>query len=199
MHPQVFQAFERICAERGADGSVLEVGAVPSGESLLCLESLAGAREKVGVSLDGPSAYRDFRVRKANANDLGCFEEGRFDTVLCNSVLEHDPFFWKSAAEMRRVAKPGGLIVIGVPGFVRGPSRRKSGWTSRFFPGRLIIRGRAESRRASTPVLRVHDFPSDYYRFSPAAVSEVLLAGLEDVRMIILLNPPRIVGSGLKP
>lgn len=198
MHPDQFQAFERIVAERGAGGSVLEIGAVPSEDSLLCLGSLRAATRKVGVNLDGPSTYRDFDIIKADANDLSCFRDGEFDTVLCNAVLEHDPFFWKSLEEMRRVTRTGGLIVIGVPGFAgprpagRGARFARSPWLRRLF-------SRRGSLLVSTPVLRLHDCPADYYRFSFRAVAEVFMRGLNDVRVFSHMRPPRIIGSGIKP
>jgi len=194
MHPDQFQAFERICAERGAGGAVLEIGAVPSEDSLLCLGSLRAAPRKVGVNLDGPSTFRDFAILRANANDLSCFRDGEFDTVLCNAVLEHDLFFWRSLEEMRRVTRPGGLIIIGVPGFVASPP---TGWRARFV--RSAFPRRRESLRSSTPVLRVHNCPSDYYRFSPQAVAELFMRGLKDVRVFSHMTPPRIIGSGIKP
>ncbi len=193
MHPKQFRAFDRICAERGAGGSVLEVGAVPSGDSLLCLESLRAATGKVGVNLDGPAAYRDFAILKADANDLTCFDDGTFDTVLCNAVLEHDLRFWKSLEEMRRVTRSGGLIVIGVPGFVEsGPGK----WLARI---RRVPVIRALRAGVSTPVLRFHGYPSDYYRFSPRAVTDLFMEGLRDVRVFSHMKPPRIIGSGFKP
>ena len=199
MHPIQFQAFERICGERGAGGSVLEIGAVPSEDSLLCLGSLRNATRKVGVNLDGPSTYRDFAILKADANDLSCFRDGEFDTVLCNAVLEHDLFFWRSLDEMRRVTRAGGLIVIGVPGF-GGPHPVR--WSARIvrspFVWALFPR-RIESFLVSTPVLRLHDRPSDYYRFSPRSVAELFMRGLIDVRILIHMRPPRIIGSGIKP
>ena len=199
MHPDQFQAFERICAERGAGGAVLEIGAVPSEDSLLCLGSLRAAPRKVGVNLDGPSTFRDFAILRANANDLSCFRDGEFDTVLCNAVLEHDLFFWRSLEEMRRVTRPGGLIIIGVPGFIKSHQAR---WRARIIRSSLVRAlspRRGESLLASTPVLQIHDDPSDYYRFSPQAVAELFMRGLKDVRVLSHMTPPRIIGSGIKP
>ncbi len=199
MHPEQFQAFDRICAERGAGGSVLEIGALPSEDSLLCLGSLGAASRKVGINLEGPSAYRDFAILKADANDLTCFRDGEFDTVLCNAVLEHDLFFWKSLEEMRRVTRKGGLIVIGVPGFVAARTARWLALIGRAPFVRALLPRRGRSLLASTPVLRIHDYPSDYYRFSPRAVAELFMRGLNDVRVISHMDPPRIIGSGIKP
>src|SRR3972149_6688643 len=117
MHPRVYQEFERICSERNIAGSVLEVGALASRASLLCMKSLRNATEKVGINLTGPQKFADFTILKGNANSMSCFEDDKFDAVLCNAMLEHDRCFWKTVAEIRRVAKPGGLIVIGVPGY----------------------------------------------------------------------------------
>ena len=199
MHPNQFQAFERICAERGAGGSVLEIGAVPSPDSLLCLKSLGAATRKVGINLDGPSTYRDFAILKANSNDLSCFRDGEFDTVLCNAVLEHDLMFWRSLEEMRRVTRTGGLIIIGVPGFTASRPARWRARISRSRFVRAVFPRRSESFLASTPVLQVHDHPSDYYRFSPQAVVELFMRGMKDVQVFSHMRPPRIICSGIKP
>ncbi len=47
MHPRVYEEFDRIVSARGVAGSVLEVGALPSEESLLCMDSLRGL-ERIG-------------------------------------------------------------------------------------------------------------------------------------------------------
>ncbi|MBI1833781.1 MAG: methyltransferase domain-containing protein [Candidatus Andersenbacteria bacterium] len=43
------------------------------------------------------------------------FESASFDTVLCVEVLEHVPYPAKALAELYRVLRPGGYIVITVP------------------------------------------------------------------------------------
>lgn len=199
MHSKIFAEFERICARRGAAGDVLEVGAVPSDDSLLCLKALAGAKSKVGVNLEGPAHFRDFEILRADANELSCFPGESFDTVLCNSVLEHDKYFWKSAGEMRRVTRPGGLIVFGVPGFITLPAERTASRLARLLSRLRITPSLLDPLDASTLTLRTHAFPGDYYRFSPQAVREVLLDGLEDTGLHTLMVPPRIIGVGVKP
>ncbi len=197
MHPRQYAAFERICSARGAGGAVLEIGAVPSDESLLCMACLAGSTEKVGISLDGPHRYRDFDILQGTANAMGCFPDQHFDTVLSNSVFEHDPFFWKTLAEIRRIAKPGALVVIGVPGYgdVRVRWRRVLWQVSRLPAIGALVRGRL----ASTPTLVIHRHPGDYYRFSRQAVEEVLCAGMRDVQVHSHMMPPRFIASGFMP
>ena len=51
MRPRIYREFERICRRRKAGGAVLEIGAVPSDESLLNMECLENAPKKVGVNL----------------------------------------------------------------------------------------------------------------------------------------------------
>lgn len=43
------------------------------------------------------------------------FEDDCFDAVFCSQVLEHVRSPWQAAAEMARVLKPGGHLVITVP------------------------------------------------------------------------------------
>lgn len=199
MHADVFAVFDRVCATRRAGGDVLEVGAVPSGESLLCLPALAGASSWIGVNLDGPHRFQHFKILRADANALSCFQDDSFDTVVCNAVLEHNRHFWKATAEMRRVTRPGGLIVIGVPGFTTWPAERRASRIARL-SRRLGLPGRfADAADASTLTLRIHNFPSDYYRFTADAMRDVLLDGLVAVDVETILCPPRIIGAGIKP
>lgn len=197
MHPKEYEAMEQICSERGAGGAVLEVGAVPSDESLLCMKCLQNAREKIGIDLGGPHRYRDFEILKVNANSMDVFEDHRFDTVLCNATLEHDPFFWLTLSEIRRVTRPGGLVVIGVPAYDKLRVEKVVGRLARIpLLGRMLNR---LGLPACTLTLQRHDFPGDYYRFSPQAVREVFFQGMDDVRVLTLMVPPRVIGSGRVP
>ena len=196
MHPLVFKEFERICTSRPAKGHVLEIGAVPSDESLLCLEALREAKSKTGINLEGPYSCRDFEILPINANQMEPFEDNRFDTVLCNSTLEHDPFFWKTLREIRRVLRPGGLLVIGVPGLTDRPEHQPQLPYGRIPLLSSIFRSRSEAMAASTTTLRIHNFPGDFYRFTPQAVKEVFFARMMGVEVVTIMAPPRIIGSG---
>ncbi len=43
------------------------------------------------------------------------FDAASFDSVLCSEVLEHVPDDQKAVAELRRVLKPGGVLIVTVP------------------------------------------------------------------------------------
>ena len=198
MHSAVFQAFDRICRAQGVNGQVLEIGARPSPDTLLCLPALDGATQRVGIDLDGPHQWDGMTILAGNANRMTMFADASFDAVLCNSVLEHDPRFWQTLGEIDRVLKPGGIFVAGVPGYGamgNTPGRRLIALL-RHWPG--FSRGLGLPQ-VSSATLGLHNFPGDYYRFSKQAVAEVFLAGYEQPEVISVLMPPRFIGWGRKP
>ena len=123
------------------------------------------------------------------------FADASFDTILCNSVLEHDPFFWRTLAEIRRVARRGALIAVGVPGFAKLPAERVLAGLGRLPLFGPLVGGLS----VSTLVLQVHHYPTDCYRFTPTAVREVFLEGLDETEVRTIMMPPRIIGVGRKP
>jgi len=196
MHPTIYSIYEEICTERHAGEPVLEIGAVPSEESLLNMKSLRHLTEKIGVNMDGSYSYQDFNILKENANDLSCFQDGQFATVLCNAVLEHDKCFWKTIAEIKRVTQSGGLIVIGTPGYTQFKLDK--------YLKHLAIKSPFLKRHVgvlinSTLTYHIHNAPGDYYRFSPQAFKEVFFEGLNEVQIQTVMMPPRIIGTGIKP
>ena len=155
----------------------LEVGGLMGADSLLRFPELARA-ERYCLNLVEMPGDGEITAVTGNANDMrDVFEDDLFDLVLCSATLEHDKRFWLSVAEMRRVLKPGGLLIISVPGYVKDPERDH---------------GRA------THTYRVH-YRFDYYRFSEQAVREVFFEGMRRVRVRPVMAPPRIFGHGYKP
>ena len=68
-------------------------------------EAVAAARRR---------GHRDVRV--ARVEDLP-FPDGAFDLVTCLDVIEHTPDDRATLAELRRVTRPGGLLVVTVPAY----------------------------------------------------------------------------------
>ena len=178
MHPKVQRRIFDIVAESGMrPGRVLEVGGRTNQNSLLRAPGLAGA-ERIALNLVKMTDQDGITGIVGNGNDMsGLFEDEAFDMVLCNAMLEHDRYFWRSLAEMKRVLRAGGLLVIGVPGYVEDPER---------------------DHGKSTHTYKVH-YKVDYYRFSEQAVREVFFEGMRAVEVDPIMAPPRIIGSGYKP
>jgi SAM-dependent methyltransferase len=63
----------------------------------------------------------DIEARTDNVNYLGDIQDMRsvpsdtFDTAICLEVLEHVPDPFRAAAEIRRVLKPGGVLIASTP------------------------------------------------------------------------------------
>jgi SAM-dependent methyltransferase len=188
MPPQIYKKFEEIISQFDVS-RVLEIGAVPSTQSLLTSHCLVSA-EKVGLNLVA-GRFRDFEIVEGNTNNMDFLSDASFDCVLCNAVLEHDKYFWKSISEMKRVLAPGGLLAIGTPSyrnfsfhgftkFIKGANRMSS------------------FLRLFTFCARVHNAPGDYYRFSEQTFAELFFEGFCKVKIESLLIPPITVGYGLK-
>lgn len=195
MNSMVRAKLEEICERRwNGRGRVLEIGAIAEDDSFLDSHVFSRADERIGINLDVPRKGHNFQIVEGNANDMHMFESDSFDLVISNALLEHDPMFWRTLQEARRVAKPGALIVIGVPGFT------DIRWLKQMQRiGRKLGMRRSSRLRGlltSTMTFRVHNDPGDYYRFSEQAMAQVLLADCADVETESILLPPRIVGSG---
>ena len=191
MHPIVYTSFRKIIASLRPAGRVLEIGAQPNRTALLAMTELTSL-DRVGINLFPESEFEGFKILQGNANCMAMFDDCSFDMILSNAMLEHDQRFWLTCAEIRRVIKPGGIAVIGVPGFSRssdlstlkidkpdGPSG--PGWQD------------------STLTYRYHGFPHDYYRFSERAVRDVLLEGFSIASVTTIMIPPRIITTGRWP
>ena len=194
MHPTIYQAFERLGAYAAGE-RVLEVGATPDPSSLFNLAFLQG-KHRVGLNLFA-AEFDGVQIIEGNANDIP-FEDDTFDVVLSNATLEHDPFFWKSALEMRRVLAPGGVLMLGVPGFAESKAESLVHRVAARLP--WIVR-HTNPLASATLTFKVHYDEGkfgDYYRFSRMAVEEVLFEGMEILALESVMSPPRFVGAARK-
>lgn len=102
--------------EHGVPKRVLDVGSRHiNGTVKDCIReaSLGMPEEIIGVDfMDGENV--DIVL---NGHDLDTvFEPGSFDLVTCTETLEHDDKFWLTVEQMRKMVKPGGWLLITVPG-----------------------------------------------------------------------------------
>ena len=181
MHHRVQRRFAEIFELTAiAPRRALEVGGRTGPTSLLRFPQLADA-ERFCVNLEPIKDQDGITAITGNANDLHMFRDSSFDLVVSNAMFEHDPHFWLSLGEMRRVLKPGGLMVIGVPGFVANAADAAQGLP-----------------KDATLTYEFHT-AVDYYRFTPMAVEQVFFEGFESVTVGTVLMPPRVIGYGWRP
>jgi SAM-dependent methyltransferase len=180
MHRRIMAEFGRVLAETDVRPQrVLEVGGRIGRTSLLNFPQLAGAAKSC-VNREHQQEEDGILGIRADANDMPDIEDDSFDLVMSNAMLEHDRYFWLSVAEMRRVLRPGGLLIICVPGLAKDPEP---------IPG---IPERA------TITYRIH-MKGDFYRFTPLAVEQVFFRDFAGVSVRTVLAPPRVLGYGHKP
>lgn len=95
---------------------VLDAGC---GEGVL-VDEYAGRLAIEGID----ASYSSDRVRRGSLTELP-YEDAGFDKALCLDVLEHLTFDEqpKAIAELHRVLKPGGLLLVSVPNLAHLQSR----------------------------------------------------------------------------
>jgi hypothetical protein len=169
-------------------GPYLEIGVSPGRPRVL-----------VGPSFENQEVHTLGPKPLPHANGMKChlgqpddmralFPDGRFATVVWNDALAHEPRFWFALEELWRVLAGGGILVLAAPGFSRAADRA----------GVMVASPRGNAIPDTTPTYRIHASP-DYWRFSPQAMTNVLLAGYEVRQVKVSSMPPRIFGIGIKP
>lgn len=182
MSPRVYAVFSRILRDFYKESSprkVLEIGA--SRKTLLSI-SLFERSFKVGLNLEFKKISPELggcHLVIGNSNKM-VFRDDAFDCILSSSVLEHDRYFWRTIDEIRRVLMPGGLLVIGVPVYMRLPT---------------------DFRHTTLTFARHgYKYDADYYRFSEQAVREVLFESFDPHPPVLVRRYPNpfLVMSGVK-
>jgi SAM-dependent methyltransferase len=145
--------------------------AIGRGKRVLDLGCRSGALTKhlldgnsvVGLDVDAAAlekaAALGIEPLQADVEEPLPLEDARFDAVVAGELFEHLRFPDALVAEIRRVLRPGGVLVGSVPNAFRIQSRLR------------FLRGRAPE-----------DDPTHLRMFSPQALREVL-AGFEDVQL----------------
>ena len=117
-------------------GPILEVGSylVPGQEKISNLRDLFPDRGYIGMDMrSGPGVDL-----VANIEDIPR-PDASVGTVIALSTLEHVKHFWKGVAELKRVLRPDGVMLLACPFY--------------FY---------------------IHNYPDDYWRFTPAAFKVLL-------------------------
>jgi SAM-dependent methyltransferase len=106
-HPEQAEFFTGVRSHYGSsfnNARVLEVGALDINGSV---RELFSGCDYTGVDLQlGPG------VDLARQGQLVDFPTGHFDTTISAECLEHNPFWRETVANMLRMTRPGGLVLI---------------------------------------------------------------------------------------
>jgi len=86
----------------------------PEGCLRALLMSLPNIQYKSGVKYFDGQYYYDRKVNLMDVSDMP-FEDGSFDVVICNHVLEHIENDAKAVSEIYRVLLPGAWAILQVP------------------------------------------------------------------------------------
>ena len=118
-HLDIYVDVLRLVRRHVVRGRLLEIGSVP-GHLTVLLKRLGYDMDAVDLDPSRMQALyvkHDIRVRPLDIETQALpFEEAAFDGVLATELLEHlrlNPLF--ALAEMRRVLRPGGVILLSVP------------------------------------------------------------------------------------
>ncbi len=179
--------FQRLAAKYGLAPPFLEIGSRLIGPAIVSGDYFFG-KELHGIGFDKSQVSSPITVYNGNIiNVLGKFKDGYFSTIFSNAALEHDSEFWRTLNELKRLLPPGGTLAVAVPGFRE--MKKESGIK--------VIGTTGHHMRQATPTFRIHG-PSDYWRFSPRALREVILSGFEvkELKPVGSLN--WMIGIGVK-
>jgi hypothetical protein len=180
--------FQRLAEKYGAQGPFLEIGPNLGGPPILSGDYFGGS-ERHGINLDASQDLKEITTYRGRLSEVTRkFRGGYFSTIFSNAALEHDGEFWSSLREMKRVLASRGFLMIAVPGF-REPKKKSE---------IKVIGARGEPVRQAVPTVRVHG-PSDYWRFSPRALREVILKGFDIEELRPIGVPSWLIGVGVKP
>jgi SAM-dependent methyltransferase len=95
------------------------IGESARGTVLDCGAGMLQHREKIKVQADSYESI-DWNQTEGltwigDIQAMDMVPDNRYDTVFCSQVLEHLPRPWDALAEMFRVLKPGGRLIISAP------------------------------------------------------------------------------------
>ena len=111
-NPDIQRRMHRIVRRSGIRPErALEVGGYVDGKSLLRSKEIRRAERWCINLVDQPDGTGIKHV-VGSSNDMHMFKDGTFDLVMSCAVHEHDKKFWLSVAEMHRVLRPGGKLVL---------------------------------------------------------------------------------------
>ncbi len=180
--------YNKLISEVSPIGKILSVGDSARPHAILNMPYFRENKDKIdsqGLNIDKKhcGTYNHFTVHHGDGNTMTQYKDEEFDCVLSFMMMEHNPKFWLSLSEMKRVLKKGGLLIVAVPGFHKScqmPAYEDS-----------------LDKYPMSTVYGLHGHP-DCYRFSPHFLMYVVFEDFAEQKVYDVLRPPRLVGIGYK-
>jgi SAM-dependent methyltransferase len=190
VHPRLNELYQQLAKKYEMRGPFLEVGVGAKEDAILSGDYFQGLPQRFATNLSDKEITQEadganLQFIRCNSNDMkDQFADGQFGTVFSNAVIEHDKYFWRSLDEMKRVLAPGGILVVGAPGYI----------ARKHLKAEMFIAGVENA----TATYDIHAAP-DYWRFSRTAFREVICEGLDILETLIFARTPILVALARKP
>ena len=183
----IAQVYNSVIAKVAPVGRILAVGDSNREHAILNMKYFQDNKDKIqsiGININKEHCgqFRHFSIEYCDAHKM-TFADEHFDCVISVMMLEHDPEFWLSVAEMKRVLKTKGSLIVAVPGYINDST---TNLTSRKF-----------HLGNGTTVYESHGDP-DCYRFGLHFFEYYLLRDMHDTAVFHSKLPPRLIGIGYK-
>jgi len=187
----IYAAYDKVLSDVAPTGKILGVGESAKRTSTLNYPYFRSNLDKVDcVGLQPVHSecgkYEHIDIKYGNAHNME-WPSSFFDCVISFTHMEHDPEFWLSLEEMKRVLKKDGPLIVAVPGFIYSPST---------FLSQASINGCVGN---GTITYENHGNP-DCYRFSGHWFEYVVFKKnqFHKPSVIVASQPPRLIGVGYK-
>ncbi|MDO8512145.1 MAG: methyltransferase domain-containing protein [bacterium] len=112
--PLRYCRFNKIKKHINKNSNVLDLGCGYNGDFLKYIETDLGAGTGVDISVNASNSPK-IRLVRGNLEDQLCFAENVFDVVVSLANLEHLSNPEKMLKEIKRVLKPGGILLLTTP------------------------------------------------------------------------------------
>lgn len=184
---KVIAEYEILTRQHNAQGPFLEIMHGQARNAISPSAFLKGEeRHVVGRGKSGD--IDDVHFHNANPNDMsGLFESECFSTVIWDRALERDAAFWLTLAEIKRVLKPAGTLIVCTCCFTKA---------NKF--GIKVVGAKGNDIPALTPTKAVDATVADYWRISAQSMRKAILNGFDIREVRMSFTVPHLFGVGVK-
>lgn len=172
LHNKIVAEYETLIRVHEVQAPILEIMHGQQ-QSAITMSGILAGKECHAIGRGKSTAVGGVSFHQGNPNDMSAlFGDQCFSTVIWDRAIERDPFFWLTLAEIKRVLKPAGFLIVCAPGF---------GKTNKF--GLKITGAKGNVVPALTATRALDTQAADFWRASPQCMRKVILNDF-DVREV---------------